>query len=142
RAEHMGRPPIGHRALVEIAADQRHAALLEPRVHFFARETALRLLAAEPASGAVHGRIERGAGFLAVDAFDDHRVITHRAADEAALTGKRRCRTLAHDPQVALAVAFAPGVVVVSVHAIHLGAADDLAHALANPLAARIRIAA
>jgi hypothetical protein len=38
-------------------------------------------------------------------------------------------------------VTLAPGIVVVIVHPIGLGPADDLAHALAHPFAARIGIA-
>src|SRR5207247_1451847 len=107
------------------------AALLEPCVHLLAREAALGLVAAEQAPGTMRGRVERGAGFIAIDAFDDHGVIAHGAADEAALARECRRRAFAHDPQVAAAVAFAPGVVMVIVHAIGLGSADHPAHALA-----------
>src|SRR5437763_15574862 len=89
----------------------------------------------------MHRRVERRARLIAVDTLDDHRIVAHRAADETTLAGKRRRRAFAYDPQILLAVALAPGVVVMIVHAIGLGAADDPAHPLAHPFAARTGVA-
>src|SRR5262249_10517183 len=130
------------RAFVEIGADQYDPTIPEPCVHFGAGETPLRLLATEQPAGAMHRGIERGAGFLAIDAFDDHGVIAHRAADEAALSRQCRGRAFAPNPQITVAVALAPGVVVMVMHAVGDCAADDFAHALDHPLAPRIGIAA
>src|SRR5262249_56185313 len=74
------------------------------------------------------------------DAREDPGVVAHRAADEAALARERRRRALAHHPQVTLAVALAPGVVVMVVDAVEHLAADDRAHLLDHPLAARIGV--
>ena len=35
--QHFGQAPIGHRALVEVGADQCDAALVQPRIHLVAR---------------------------------------------------------------------------------------------------------
>ena len=83
----------------------------------------LRLGARHHAAGAVHGRVQALGAVLALDAREDDGVVAHRAADEAALARERRRRALAHHPQVTLAVALAPGVVVVVVHGVErLGA--------------------
>src|SRR5438445_3601971 len=86
------------------------------------------------------GRVERGARLRALDAFDDHGVIAHRTADKATLTGERRRRALAHHPYIAPLVGLAPGVVMVVVHRVDHGAADDSPHPLHHPLAARVGI--
>src|SRR5262245_62977329 len=86
------------------------------------------------------GRVERGARLRALDAFDDHGVVTHRTADKATLTGERRRRALAHHPYIAPLVGLAPGVVMVVVHCVGHGAADDSPHPLHHPLAARVGI--
>src|SRR5208337_5664314 len=88
------------------------------------------------------GRIKRCARLRAVHALDDHRVVAHGAADEAALAGKGGRCTLAHDPQIAPVMRLAPGIVVVVVHGVGDRAADDGAHALNHPLAAGIGVAA
>src|SRR5262249_53545898 len=80
---------------VEIGADERDAATVQPGVHFGSVE------AARPNKRpAPWRRIERRSGLRTVDSFDDHRVVTHRAADETALAGKSRRRAFAHDPKV------------------------------------------
>src|SRR5499427_2569794 len=107
-----------------------------------AREAPLCLLATEQPASAMHRGIERGPRFLAVDAFDNHGVIAHGAADEAALPRKCRGRAFAHHPQIKVAMALAPGVVVMVVHAVGDCTADNFAHALDNPLAPHIGIAA
>jgi len=82
-------------AFVEVGADQCHAARLQPSVHLDAGKAPFGFLAAEQPAGAVDGRVERGLGFRAVDALDDHSIVAHRAADEAALAGEGRRRALA-----------------------------------------------
>ena len=52
--ENIGKPAIGHRALVEIGANEHNAALLQPAIHLRARKPALGFLAAEQSSGAVN----------------------------------------------------------------------------------------
>src|SRR5258708_34973062 len=96
--DHFGQASISHRAFVEIGANQYDPTIPEPRVHFDASEAPLRLLATEQPACAMHCGIERGPGFLAVDTLDDHGVVAHGAADEAALSRKRRGRAFAHDP--------------------------------------------
>src|SRR5258707_7313273 len=140
--DHFGQTSISHRAFVEIGADQYAPSIPEPCVHFGASEAPLRLLATEQPAGAMHRGIERGPRFLAVDALDDHGVIAHGAADDAALSRKCRGRAFAHHPQIAVPVALAPGVVVMVMHAVGDCAADDFAHALDDPLAPRIGVAA
>src|SRR5499433_4253892 len=86
------------------------------------------------------GRVERGTRLRALDAFDDHGVVAHRTSDKATLTGERRRRALAHHPYVAPLVGLAPGVVMVVVHRVGHGAADDSLHPLHHPLAPRVGI--
>ena len=45
--QHFRQTAIGHRAFVEISANQRHAALCQPLVHFLAGEAALCFLATD-----------------------------------------------------------------------------------------------
>src|SRR5262249_60016054 len=99
--DYCGQAAVGHRAFVQVGADQRHAAVLQPPVHLLAGETPLGFLAPEQPAGAVDGRVERGTCLQALDAFDDHRIVAHRTADKATLTGERRRRTLAHHPYIA-----------------------------------------
>src|SRR5260370_41373158 len=101
-----------------------------PRSTLFPYTTLFRSLATEQPAGAVHRGIERGPRFLAVDAFDDHGVVAHGAADEAALSRKCRGRAFAHHPQIEVAVALAPSVVMMVMHALGDCAADDFAHSL------------
>jgi len=94
--------------------------LLQPGIHLLAREAglpgpfaglvllALRVHAAADATGAVHRRVEAIGRCLTLDAFEDHGVITHRTAHEAALAREGRGGTLAHDPQFTIAVRLAP----------------------------------
>ena len=112
---------ISHRAFVEIGANQHDPSIPEPCVHFGASEAPLRLLATEQPAGAMHRGIERGPRFLAVDAFDNHRVIAHGAADEPALSRKCRGRAFAHHPQIEVAVALTPGVVESECDAVAVG---------------------
>src|SRR5262245_41192227 len=86
------------------------------------------------------GRVERGARLRALDALDDHGVVAHRTTDKAALTGERRRRALAHYPYIAPLVGLAPGVVMVVVHRVGHGAADDSPHPFHHPPAARVGI--
>src|SRR5689334_14483479 len=95
-----------------------------------AHEAAARLGARHHATGAVHGRIEARGGRFGFHAREDHRIVAHGAADEAALPWEGGRRALAHHPQVALAVTLAPGIVVVVVHLIDDRAADETAHTL------------
>jgi hypothetical protein len=44
----------------------------------------------------VNRAVESGARLLAFDAFEDHRDVAHRAADESALIGERRRAALSH----------------------------------------------
>src|SRR5262249_55353645 len=103
---------------------------------------ALGLRSRAHAAGAVHGRIEGFTRHLAVDAFEDDRVVAHRATDEAALSRECRGRALADDPVVAIAVPFTPREVVVVVNRVdHLGA-QHAPDGLDHPFPARIGIAA
>src|ERR1700730_4479926 len=153
--EHLRQAPIGLRRLIEIAAEQHYAALAQPRLHLVGADAtrrddlaglavtlAARLVARHHAAGAVDGRVVARRRTHAFDAGQDHGVIAHGAADEAALAREGRRRALAHHPQFAFAMAFPPGVIVVVVHAVGDGAADDRAHALDHPFAARIGVAA
>ena len=139
--QHLRQPAVGHRAFVEVRANQRHATRLQPGVHLGAGKPALGLLAAKQTTRAVHGRIERGFRFLAIKAFNDNSVITHRSADEATLARKRRRCALANNPQILAAMVLPPRVIVVVVN--HVGdlAADDPTHALDHPFAAGIGVA-
>src|SRR5260370_34223918 len=115
---------------------------MQPCIQYGANESTLGFLATDQASGAVHSRIERRLGGLAVHAFDDHRVVAHRAADEAALAWEGWRCALADNPKIAPVVRLAPGVVMVVVHHVGDAAADDPAHALDHPFPARVGIAA
>src|SRR5229473_3321524 len=139
--DHVRKTPIGHRAFVEIGTNQRNAAILEPRIHLGAGKAALGFLAAEQPAGAVHGRIERCPGFRTVDTLDDDCIIAHRAADETALSRECRRRALTNDPEIATAMVFPPRVIVVVVHPVRDGAADDLTHALDHPFSPGVGVA-
>ncbi len=156
--EHVGEAAIGLRRLVEVAADEVHALVAQPRLHLVVAHAAgladalagrrilaraaARLGARHHPAGAVHRRVEARRRRLARDAAQDHGVVAHRAADEAALAREGRRRALAHHPQRAVAVALAPSVVVVVVHGVEHLAADDRTHALDHPLAARVGVLA
>ena len=76
---------------------------------------------------------------LTLDAFEDHGVITHRTAHEAALAPGRQgwhpcARPTVHDRRASRAE------VAVVVHAVSHGGADDLTHPLHDPLTARVGI--
>src|SRR5262249_39090806 len=85
-------------------------------------------------------RVEARRRGLALDARQDHCVIAHRAADKTALSGKRRRRAFADDPEIAIAMPLTPGIVVVIVDAVGYRAADDRTHAFHHPFAADISI--
>src|SRR5882672_1141622 len=139
--DHLRQPPVGHRAFVEIRADQGDTAVLEPCIHRLAIETTLGLLPTEEPAGAVHRRVQRRLGLLAVDSLDDHRVITHRAADEATLARKGRRGAFAHHPEISTTMVLPPRIVVVVMDHVGDGTADDLAYPLDHPFAAGVGIA-
>ncbi len=154
--EHVGQASIGLRRLVEITTDQSHAFVTQPRLHLVVAhapglpqplagrgildEAAARLGARHHAAGAVHRRVEASCRSIALDTGQDDGVVSHGAADEAALPRERRRGALAHDPEIAIAVALAPCIVVVVVHGVEHLASDDRAHALHHPLAPSIGI--
>src|SRR6516225_927123 len=140
--DHLRQSSIGHRAFVEIGADQRDSALLEPAIHLLASKTPLGLLAAEQAAGAMDSGIERGLCLGGVDSLQDHGVIAHRATDEALLAGECWRRALAYHPQILAVVGLAPGVVVVVVDGLGDVAADDLPHTARPPTRGRRRSSA
>src|SRR5689334_17257053 len=141
--EHVSETAIGLRRLVDIAADEMHALLPQPCLHPFVADAplaedltglavalALGLGARHHPAGAVHGRVEALGCCLALNAFEDHGVVTHRAADETTLARECWRCALAHDPQITFAVALAPRIVVVIVDRIKLLGAENAAHAL------------
>src|SRR5436190_5225362 len=71
-----------------------------------------------------------------------NRDVAHRSADKPPLTRERRGRTLAHDPEVVTFVRFAPGEVVVVVHAELLPRAQNLQHTADDRATARVRVLA
>src|SRR5580704_7801193 len=118
-------------SLVQAAAEERDAAISEPRLHFLITDPAdgddfarlaiplsARFGARHDAARPVYGRIEAVGRFGALDPGQDHGIIPHRAAHEPALAREGRGRALADDPQLAVAMRFAPGVVVVIVDAV------------------------
>jgi hypothetical protein len=107
------------------AACDEHATRLEPGVHLRAGKPALRLPTAKPAPGAMDRRVERRPRFGSFHSVEDHRVVPHRAADEAPLAADGGRRALAHDPKIPFPVRFTPGMVVVAVHHPREGVADD-----------------
>src|SRR5262245_4885690 len=135
--DHFWQTAVGHRAFVQVGADQRHAAALQPPVHLLAGETPLGFLAPEQPAGAVDGRVERGPRLRTLDALDDHRIVAHRTADKATLTGERWRRALAHHPYIAPLVGLAPGVVMVVVHRVGHGAAAVSLNPCRLPFSAR-----
>src|SRR4029077_6186553 len=128
-SDHFGQASIGHRAFVETAADQYDSPIPKPCIHLGASEAPLRLLATEQPASAMHRGIKRGARFLAVDSFYDHGIVAHGTADETALSRECRGRPFAHHPQIEVTVALAPGVVMMVMHFVRDGTADDFAHA-------------
>src|SRR5258708_1426267 len=61
---------VGHRASVEVGAEPRHAAILQPPVPRLVGETAPGLLPPDQAAGAMDGRVEGGARLRRLDAAD------------------------------------------------------------------------
>src|SRR6266702_7580640 len=154
--EHVGQATVGLRRLVEPAADEQYALLPQPRQHLvvadaarhadllagrrIALKAAARLGARHHPARAVDRAVERRARFFAVDALQDHRVVAHRAADEAALPGERRGGALAHDPQFSAEVLLAPGVIVMVVNCIGTVRAENRAHLVDHPFAPGVGI--
>src|ERR1700751_5174398 len=58
RREHVREASVRHGALVEIRTDELHTAVVEPRIHLRARETALVLFPPELAPRAMHRRLD------------------------------------------------------------------------------------
>ena len=152
--QHVGKSAISLRRLIEAAADKAHALAAQPGLHlvvtYAARlahalagcrildEPSTRFRARHDAPGAVHGRVQGRCCRRALDAGENDGIVAHGAADKAALPRKGGRRPLAHHPQLPIAVALAPGVVVMVMDAIEHLAADDRAHALDHPFAAGI----
>jgi hypothetical protein len=90
----------------------------------------------------MHGRIERSLRSWTVDALQDDGVVAHGAAHKAGLPGKGGCCAFAHDPEFAIPVSLAPGVVVVIVDRVGDRSSNDPAHALDDPFATRIGVQA
>src|SRR5215831_16161340 len=86
--ENLRKPAICHRTFVEVSPHQNDAALPQPAIHLAAGKSALGLLAAEQAPGAMDGGVERCLRLWTVNAFKDHRIVPHGAADEPALPRK------------------------------------------------------
>src|SRR5262249_25038782 len=86
------------------------------------------LRAAHHPAGSVHRRVERLHGILRLHALEDHRLVSHRAADEALLARARRRAALADDPVRAAEVVLEPREVVVVVHLVSRLGAQDLEH--------------
>src|SRR5207247_10753179 len=80
---------------------------------------ARRLGAAHHPTRAVHGREERLLGVGARNALENHRLVAHRAADEALLTRAGRSAALPDHPVGAAEVLLAPREVAVVVHLVH-----------------------
>src|SRR5262249_1006920 len=143
------------RRLVEIPAMEHDAAGAEPGLHLLVADPsgrddlaglavalAARLRARHHAAGAVDGRVQALRRLRALDAREDHRIVAHGTADQPALARESRGSALPDDPQLAAAMALAPGIVVVIVDAVRHRRADDAADALDHPLAAGIGVRA
>jgi len=76
-------------------------------------------------TGAMDGRVERKPRFGSFHSVEDHRVVPHRAADEAPLAQDGGRRALAHDPRIPFLVRFTPGMVMVAVHHPREGVTDE-----------------
>ncbi len=139
--EHLRQAPIGHRAFIKVGADQRHAAVGQPAVHFRSRKPPLGFLASKQAPGAMHGRIERRPCLRTVHPLDDHGIVAHGTANETALAWESRRCALPDHPQIPPVVRLPPSIVVVVVHHVGDGAADDFAYAIDHPFPARVGIA-
>ncbi len=116
------------------------AVAVRARPALAAPHAARRLGAAHHATGTVDGRVQRLAGHRALGALQDHRVVAHRAADEALLTGTRRRAALAHHPVGAAEVSLLEREVVVVVHVVHGLRAEDVEHLRHDDVAAGVRV--
>ena len=83
------------------------------------------LRAGQPAPGAMDGWVERGPRFGSFHSVEDHRVVPHRAVDEAPLAGDGGHRALAHDPKIPVLVCFSSSMVMMAVHHPREGVTDD-----------------
>src|SRR5690348_13055638 len=138
--QHVGKTPISHRAFVQIGADQHNAARSEPIIHFGALKSPFCFLAAKQAPGPMDGRIEHGGTFSGFDAFDNHSVVAHAPADKTALAGESWRRALADYPIGLAAVLLTPSEIMMIVHAIEDGSADNPAHPFDDPFPAGIGV--
>src|SRR5579862_8487715 len=116
------------RGLVQPGAAQLHALSLYPFVHhgwrYFPRLDALAFLIPLPfgfppahhAARSVNRGIKRLLTKLALETFQNYRLIAHRPAYESALAWKRRRRSLPYHPELFSTVLFEPCKIVVIVH--------------------------
>src|ERR1700730_259300 len=154
-SQHVRKTAVGLRRLVEIGAQQRDAAVPDPRVHLVLADPSCRyhfagftialaagLGAGHDAASAVHGRIQTRSSSGALNAREDHGIIAHRTAYKSALTRECRGRALADDPEIAIAMVLTPSVVVVIVHGVNYFTANDPAHTPYDPFSARIGVQA
>ena len=120
---------VAVRGLIEAAAAQLHAERFHAFAHHGGRDQAgaqalagaavifaLGLHPPHHAARAMHGGIERIAGQIMFDAFDNDADVSHGPADESFLAGKGRRSALAHHPTFFALMRFAPGEVVVIVN--------------------------
>ena len=162
RGEHVRQPAIDVRALVEPAAAQDDALLAHPRLHHLAatprpgvidlpvRRFTLPAAAVRDITRPAPCTVEYSALALQrrrlrsapLRALHDHRIVAHRAADEALLSGKRRRRALADDDERLAVVLLAPGEVVMVVHELQLAAAEQSHDLARHPLAAGVGVLA
>jgi len=82
-------------------------------------------------------RVLRGFVF---DAFEDDARFAHRSADKTLLARERGRSAFADDPVVFAAVRFAPGEIVMVVNFFDDFCPENFRHALADPIASRIRV--
>src|SRR5262249_3209985 len=107
----LGKPPVGLRGLVEIAAMECDATSAEPGLHLrvadpagrddlagLAIAFAARLGARHDAAGTVAGRLEAFGGPRTLDPGEDYGVVAHGAADKSGLSREGRGRALTDDP--------------------------------------------
>src|SRR5712691_2951509 len=101
-----------------------------------------RLRTAHHPAGAVHRRVERLLVLGRLDALEDHRLVAHRAADEALLARAGRRAALADHPAGAAEVLIPPREIVVVVHLVHRLGAEDLEHLVHYDVAAGVGVLA
>src|SRR5439155_9586525 len=86
------------------------------------------------------GREERLLGLARLDALEDHRLVAHRAADEALLAGPRGRAALPDHPVPAAEVLLPAREVVMVVHLVRRLGAEDLEHLVDDDVAAGARV--